>query len=72
MQEQPSPTPIDASSRAAEYARMLDEAKRQPGVADIAAVYENWRQADVITQAVTAASTPSPIAQASNSSAPSY
>jgi len=72
MPEQLSPTTVEASSRAAELVRMLDEAKRQPGVAEVVAVYQTWRQADAIRQAVAAATTPAPIVRAFDSSTPSY
>lgn len=72
MPEQLSPTTVEASGRAAELTRMLEEAKRQPGVADVAAVYENWRQIDAIRQAVAAATTTVPVVQAFDSSAPAY
>jgi hypothetical protein len=62
--------PLSASARADEYARMLAEANRQPGVADVVAVYQTWRDLDATVQRVTAASTPTPTVLASDSSIP--
>jgi hypothetical protein len=62
--------PMTSSVRAEEHARMLAEALRQPGVEDVVAVYQTWRNLDSAIQRVTAASTPRPMVSASDSSVP--
>ena len=57
-------------NKAQEYAELLENALRQPGVREVMAVYENWKRFDAVAQTHRHALAVGKVITASNVSSP--